>query len=90
MGGFYINGTTTLESGEFDRLSYEVICSCFHYFNLLQHMPQFYEQAPEMQEVSMDSFIKEKMQLKKEKENEALHCMYVVYYKLKGLADWHI
>lgn len=53
-------------------------------------MPQFYEQAPEMQEVSMDSFIKEKMQLKKEKENEALHCMYVVYYKLKGLADWHI
>jgi hypothetical protein len=30
------------------------------------------------------------MRLKKEKENEALDRMYVVYYKLKGLADWHI
>jgi hypothetical protein len=69
---------TGLWSGKYERLSYEVICSCFHYFNLLQHMPQFYEQALEMEEVSMDSFIKDKMQLKKEKENEALNCMYVV------------
>jgi hypothetical protein len=43
-----------LWSGKYERLSYEVICSCFHYFNILQHMPQFYEQALEMEEVSMD------------------------------------
>jgi hypothetical protein len=43
-----------LWSGKYEQQSYEVICSCFHYFNLLQHMPQFYEQALEMEEVSMD------------------------------------
>jgi len=41
-----------------EAISHGVICSCFHYFNLLQHMPQFYEQALEMEEVSMDSFYK--------------------------------
>jgi hypothetical protein len=62
-----------------ELLSYEVICSCFHYFNLLQHMPQFYmNKLQKCKKFQLGSFIKDKMQLKKEKEDEALDCMYVV------------
>lgn len=42
-------------------------------------MPQFYmNKLQKCKKFQLGSFIKDKMQLKKEKEDEALDCVYVV------------